>query len=434
MGLYGALQASVSGMAAQSNKVSAISQNIANSNTTGYKEVEAQFADLVSSADQSSFNGAGVTTNYAYLNSVQGSFTTTGTTTNLAINGNGFFVVQNSSGAQFLTRDGDFTQDSSGNLTNDAGYTLMGYSLAAGAASGVANGSAGLVPVNVSSSALSKNPTTAGTLSVNLPSTATAVAAPAALPFANTAASAFTDKTSLVTYDNLGAPVTLDVYMTKTGTGTWELDVYNKADATNGGFPYTNGGTPDTPIASQTLTFDPTTGDLASAADNLNGGAATPTSAIPIAIPNGQTLNLNISGMTQLAAAYTTTTATVNGNPPSGVSSLSIGPDGTLSAVYSDGTEAPLFDIPIANVPSPDSLTPITGNVFQVNSESGNAVYGTPGKGGLGTLNSSSLEASTVDLATQLTDMISAQSGYEANSKVFQTGTTLLEDLVNIIK
>jgi flagellar hook protein FlgE len=124
----------------------------------------------------------------------------------------------------------------------------------------------------------------------------------------------------------------------------------------------------------------------------------------------------------------------VNGNSPSAVASVSIAADGTLSAVYSDGTEAALFDIPLAGVPSPDSLTPITGNVFQESSQSGDAVYNTPGKGGLGTLTSSSLEASTVDLATELTNMISAQSGYEANSKVFSTGTSLLEDLVNLLK
>jgi len=428
MGLYDALQASVSGMSAQTNKLSAISQNIANSNTTGYKDVEAEFEDLVSSADQSNFDGAGVSTNFNYLNSVQGSFATSSTNTNMAINGNGFFVVQNSSGEQFLTRDGDFTQDASGNLTNDAGYTLMGYSLASGAASSVANGSAGLVPVNVDSSALSQNPTTSGTLSVNLPSTATAVTTAADLPSANANTSTFTDKTSLVTYDDLGTPVTLDIYMTKTGTDTWELDAYNQADSTNGGFPYSSAA-----LTKQTLNFSSTTGDISSAT-TIPGGATTPLSAVPIDIPGGQTLNLNISGMTQLAAAYTTTTATVNGNAPSGVSSVNIGSNGTLSAVYANGTEAPLFDIPLANVPSPDSMTPITGNVFQANAQSGSAVYGTPGSGGLGTISSSTLESSTVDLATELTNMISAQSGYEANSKVFQTGTSLLEDLVNLIK
>jgi len=422
MGLYGVLNSSVSGMAAQSNKLSAISQNIANSNTTGYKNVDAQFADLISSASQNSFEGAGVTTSYAYSNTVQGSYTTTSTSTDMAVSGNGFFVVEDSSGALFLTRDGSFTKDATGNLVNDAGYTLMGYSLANGAATAVANGSAGLVPVNVNSAALTATPTTSGTVAANLPSTADVVAA-ADLPSTNTSTATYTDKTSIVTYDNLGAQVTLDVYYTNTGVDgsgnpTWEVDVYNQADAASGGgFPYSSAA-----LDTQTMTFDPTTGSITS-----------PTS-LTFTVPNGQSTTLDISGMTQLATTYTPTTTTVNGNAPSGVSSVSIGSDGTLSAVYASGATVPIFSIPVANVPSPDSLTPISGNVWQVNTASGNMILGTAGTGGLGTIKSSTLEASTVDLATELTNMIQAQSSYEANSKVFQTGSTLLSELVQLIK
>ncbi|WP_026596013.1 flagellar hook protein FlgE [Methyloferula stellata] len=432
MGLFSALNSSVSGMAAQSNTLTAISQNIANSNTTGYKDVEAQFADVVSSASPTSFNGAGVTTNFAYLNSEQGGFSSTNTNTDLAVSGNGFFAVQDAAGNKFLTRDGSFTPDSSGNLVNSAGYTLLGYSLAAGAAGAVANGSAGLVPVNVGSAALTATPTTSGTFSANLPASSTPVVAPANLPSSNTAPVTYTDKTSVVTYNELGTPVTLDIYMTNTGTDgagnpTWEMSVYNQADAASGGgFPYTNGGVPDTPLATQTLTFDPTT------------GALTTPSSVAIPIPNSgtgtQTLNLNIAGMTQLDAAYTPTTATVNGNAPSGVTGVSISADGTMSAVYANGATVPIFDIPLGNVPSPDSLVPISGNVWQANALSGDVVYGTPGQGGLGSLKSSTLELSTTDLATQLTNMIQAQSGYEANSKVFQTSSSLLSELVNMLK
>jgi flagellar hook protein FlgE len=303
----------------------------------------------------------------------------------------------------------------------------LGYSLAAGAAGAVANGSAGLVPVNVGSSALTATPTTAGTFAANLPSSSTPVVAPANLPSSNTAPVTFTDKTSIVTYNDLGTPVTLDIYMTNTSTAgnppTWEMAVYNQADAASGGgFPYTNGGTPDTPLATQTLTFDPTS------------GAITSPSSVAIPIPGGQTLNLDVSGMTQLDAAYTPTTATANGNAPSGVTGVSIAADGTMSAVYGNGATVPIFDIPLGNVSSPDSLVPISGNVWQANTLSGDVVYGTPGQGGLGSLKSSTLELSTTDLATQLTNMIQAQSGYEANSKVFQTSSSLLSELVNMLK
>lgn len=437
MSLYSALNSSVSGMAAQSNMLTAISQNIANSNTTGYKDVEAQFSDVVSSASTTSFNGAGVTTNFAYLNSEQGGFSSTNTNTDLAINGNGFFVVENSAGQQFLTRDGSFTPDASGNLVNDAGYTLLGYPPNY---TGPANSTANLVPVNVNGPASTNTPTTSATLSANLPSTSTAVAA-ADLPSTNAAGATYTDKTSLVTYDDLGNSVTLDVYMTKTGDNTWQMDIYNQADAASGGgLPYTDPttGNPDTPLTSQTMTFDPTTGALATVTDNTSG-ATSSASAIPITIPgtSGETFNLDISGMTQNAGVFGITTANVNGSAPTAATgSVSISSSGVVSAVYADGTEKPISVIQLATVPSPDSLTPVTGNVWQLNTETaGTLSLGAPGgTTGAGSLKSSTLESSTADLATELTNMIQAQSGYQANSKVFQTGTTLLQDLVNLLK
>lgn len=113
--------------------------------------------------------------------------------------------------------------------------------------------------------------------------------------------------------------------------------------------------------------------------------------------------------------------------------SVSIATDGTLSYVYANGSNVPAYKIPLGNVVSPDSLSNITGSVFQVNSESGSLVIGNAGSGGLGTIQSSELESSTVDLATQLTDMVVAQNAYGANSKVFQTGSDLFSQLTNLI-
>jgi flagellar hook protein FlgE len=183
------------------------------------------------------------------------------------------------------------------------------------------------------------------------------------------------------------------------------------------------------------LTFDPTTGDLSTVTDNLNAGATTAASDVPIAIPGGQTLALNISGTTQNAAASGVATANVNGSSSTtATGTVDITANGAVSAVYADGSEKQTFSIALVTVPSPDSLTPLTGNIWQLTSTAGTPNYATPGSTGMGTLKSSTLESSTTDLATQLTNMIQAQSGYEANSKVFQTGTTLLEDLVNLLK
>lgn len=124
----------------------------------------------------------------------------------------------------------------------------------------------------------------------------------------------------------------------------------------------------------------------------------------------------------------------MDGNAPSQVKSVSISADGTLSYVFANGSQVAAYKIPLGNVISPDSLSNISGDVFQVNSDSGDLVIGVAGTGGLGLVQSSELENSTVDLATQLTDMIVAQRGYEANTKVFQTGSDLLAQLNNMLK
>src|SRR5262249_40945381 len=159
----------------------------------------------------------------------------------LAVKGDGFFIVSGNAGQTFLTRAGSFVRDGQGDLVNAAGYKLMGYSLAAGNPNVVTNGTAGLQVVNVGALALQANPSTSGSRFVNLPANATAVAA-ANRPSANAVSSTYTGKTSLVAFDNLGNEVTLDVYATKTGSGTWEISVFDRAAAAaSGSFPYSSG-------------------------------------------------------------------------------------------------------------------------------------------------------------------------------------------------
>jgi flagellar hook protein FlgE len=408
------MNASVSGMNADTTWLSAISQNIANANTTGYKNAETSFEALVDSAGTTSYDAAGVETSTMSMNSMQG--TVVGgqsAVTDLAVQGNGFFVVSNSNGDLFLTRDGSFVPDAQGNLVNSDGYYLMGYNIQNGPANMAANSLSGMSMVNVDQAGEQAVSSTTGTFAANLPATATTVAA-ADLP--SNGGTTYTEKTSLVAYGDLGAQQNLDVYMTKTGANTWEVDVYNAADAASGGgFPYSSG-----PLATENLTFNATTGALTSG------------SPMTIPVPNGQSLNLDLSGMTQLASAYSVSTANVNGNAAASVSGVSVATNGTLSFQFSDGTTVPGYQIPLANVPSPDNLTSVAGNAYQSNIDSGQPVVGVPGLSGFGTIASSSLENSTVDLATELTQMIQAQSAYEANSKAFQTGADILDVLNNL--
>jgi flagellar hook protein FlgE len=402
----------VSGMLANSNWLTTISQNVANANTTGYKDVETEFSALVDQSDGSQSQVAGVTTSMRSLNALQGQDETTSTPTDLSVQGAGFFVVSNASGDIFFTRNGSFVPDASGNLVNSAGYYLMGASLQGGAPSGSISSLASLTKVNVAAAGESATPSTAATLTANLPSTGSAIAA-ANLPSTNTAGAQYTAETSVVAYDNLGAAHTINLYFTNTGANTWEVDAYDASTAAaGGGFPYSSG-----PLATQTLTFNP------------SNGALTSGSPLTIPVPAGQSLSMNLSATTQLASSFAVNSSTINGSAPGSLSGITISQNGTLSFQTGDGSSTAAYEIPLVNVPSPDNLTSVVGEAYQANYQSGPAQVGVAGTGGLGTINSSSLESSTVDLATELTNMIQAQSSYEANSKVFQSGAKLLDVL-----
>jgi flagellar hook protein FlgE len=410
------LNTSVSGMLANTNWLSSISQNVANANTTGYKDAETDFSSLVDQISNGVPNFEGVASSQVSLNALQGNVVSTATPTDLAVQGAGFFVVSDASGALYLTRNGSFAPDASGNLVNSAGYYLMGQNVQGGASPLAANSLSGLQKVNVVNAGQTATATTAGSLTANLPSTDTPVAA-ADLPSANTANSTYSEATSLVVYDNLGGAHTINLYFTNTGSNAWEVDAFDasKASAT-GGFPYSSG-----PLATQTMTFNPTTGAL-------SGG-----SPLSFAVPNGQPMTLDLSNMTQLATSFNVTAATANGNAPSAISGVSIATNGSLAFNYANGTSSPAYNIPLANVVSPDNLTAVNGGAYQATSASGPVYAGTAGGAGFGSIESSSLESSTVDLATELTNMIQAQSAYEANSKVFQTGADIL-DILNGLK
>ena len=417
MSLYAAMNAATSGMAAQSNRLSAVADNIANSDTRGYKRVSAEFETVLGEVTPGYYTSSGVSTDIRYSISEQGALTSTSSATDLAVNGRGFFVVANANGEKLLTRAGSFTPDSSGNLVNAAGFTLMGYDIASGTPTMATNSLSDMVKVQIASATLAARPSTLGHFAGNVPSDATAVAA-SNLPSTNSATATYTDKSSLVAYDNLGHPVTLDIFLTKSANNAWDIAVYNHADApTTGSFPYTSG-----PLAAQTLQFDPTTGKLATAS----------VSSLAVTVPNGQPMTIDLASMTQLAAAYAVSDAGVNGHAPNAVQSVEIGTDGVLTNVYADGTRVASYQIPLADVMSPDKLTLLPGNAWQASAGSGDVRVGTPTSGGLGSMRASTLEQSTVDLATELTTMIAAQHDYTANSKVFQTSADLLDVLTNL--
>ncbi|MGD0633094.1 MAG: flagellar hook protein FlgE [Beijerinckiaceae bacterium] len=392
MGLLNALQTSVSGMNAQSSYLSAVGDNIANSGTTGYKQATVDFETVLGQQSPGSYESGGVDAQAAYDVTGQGTLKATTSSTDLAIQGGGFFAVTNGgTGATYLTRAGSFSPDTTGNLVNTAGYTLMGYAI--DPTTGLASSS--LTPVNVSSSTLAVTPTTSGTLTGNLPSTA--------------ATGATETSPSFTVYDDLGTAVPITMNYTNNGSGSWTATAEDASGNT---------------VGSATLQFNTTTGALTS---------PTTLSITPTATDGtfAGSISVNISGLTQLASGFANT-SDLNGNAPSKLSSVTIGTDGTLTGVYASGATATLYDIPVVTVTSPDSLTSLNGDVYQQNDQSGNIIYNTAGTGSAGKIEADNLEGSTVDLATQLTNMIVAQSSYEANSKVLQTVADLLSKLNQI--
>lgn len=416
MSLYGMMRTGVSGMNAQANRLSAVADNIANSDTTGYKRSSAEFSTLIMPGTGGAYNSGGVTTTIRSAVSTQGIMTYTTSVSDLAVNGDGFFVVQDAGGTPYLTRAGSFVPDAQGRLVNAAGYQLMAYSYANGEPAATANGFEGLVPVQISDQQMTATPSTEGLFSGNLPAGATASTAP--LPASNDPTAQYTSKTSLVAYDNLGNKKLLDVYFTKTGAGAWQVAVFDQSKAAAGtSFPYATGGF----LGSANLTFDATTGKLTGTPDSVS-----------FTVPGGSTVDLDLSSLTQLGTGFTVADAKVNGNAPSSIQKVQIGEDGVIYAQFEDGSTKALYKIPLADVQSPDNLTAMPGNVYVQSTDSGDVHIGFANTGKLGSIESGALENSNVDIAEELTNMIAAQRSYTANSKVFQTGSDLMDVLVNL--
>jgi flagellar hook protein FlgE len=402
-------------MAAQENLLASVSDNIANASTTGYKRASQEFSTIVLENAVAAYQSGAVESTTRMFAAQQGALNYTSSATDLAISGDGFFVVEDASGATNLTRAGSFIANGQGALVNAAGDILLGYP-SSGGTTPVANGFAGLEPVSLASLPLRADPSTVGQFYVNLPAASAAISG--ATPSANTAQSTYSKLSSIVAHDNIGTPVTLDVYQTKTADNTWEVAIFNRADsATGGAFPYASAA-----LATTSLSFDPATGALTTGSP----------SSLTIPIPNGSPLALDLSQTTELSTDYSVRDVFINGSGPSVVDRIEIGDDGNIVAVYKNGFRASAFQVPLATVVSPDNLISLPGNKFGVTQDSGAVSIGLPGRDGFGKIIAGALEKSTVDVATELTTMIESQYGYTANSKVFQTSTELMEVLINL--
>ncbi|MDY6971192.1 MAG: flagellar hook protein FlgE [Thermodesulfobacteriota bacterium] len=403
--MIGSLFAGISGLNANSTAMTVIGDNIANVNTTAFKSNSSSFANILSQSLSGSGGneiGRGVEFWGISPSWSQGSMENTGNATDMAINGNGFFMLRDSGGSVYYTRAGEFHFDKNGNLLNNDGLNVQGYSIGSTGTLGT------ITSINVpGESTTPPQATTDFTVDINLD-----------------ADSATGDTYSCIQtfYDSLGNDISLTITFTKTANiREWDWDATIPASAGN------------VTAGSGTFTFDPD-GSLPNGADptitmTLTNGATTPQTLTWDIYDAGGVTN---GDMTQYAAPSTTTFQTQNGYPSGVLRSISVDEAGIVTGAYSNGQLIPLFQVVLADFPSYYGLSKMGRNLYAESLASGQAMPGQPGTGRLGNISPNSIEMSNVDLAQEFVKMITTQRAFQANSRVITTSDEILADLINI--
>ncbi|MCA1062378.1 flagellar basal-body rod protein FlgF [Rossellomorea sp. AcN35-11] len=399
----------ISGMKNFQTKLDVIGNNIANVNTYGYKKGRVTFQDLmnqtVSGASRATENRGGQNAKQVGLGSslssidtiqTQGSLQTTGRSLDVAISGDGFFVVRQGNNELF-TRAGNFYLDSNGNLVTGQGNLVQGYPLNE---AGVVNQSAAADIKIDTNTTMAPQATGKAVYNGNLKSSAP-----------NNTEVELETKVK----DSLGQDISLKMVMTKTAQNTWGVNVSSL--------------TPGVTVnANTTLTFDnsgnvtaPATGYVPFAITLNNTTGANPT----------QTIDLDFSKITQFDSSSSANVDTVDGNSEGYLESFNIGSSGEVNGVFSNGEVRVLSQLALATFSNPGGLTKAGNNLFQASNNSGLPNQGLAGEG-RGSLQSGALEMSNVDLSEEFTEMITAQRGFQANTRIITTSDEILQELVNL--
>ncbi|SFK95071.1 flagellar hook protein FlgE [Methylorubrum salsuginis] len=460
MDVFSALQTAVSGLRAQAFSLDNISGNIANSQTTGYKRIDTTFVDMIAERD-TKHQVAGTVAAYSELtNTIQGNLRDTGVSTNMALNGNGFFVVQKRtvdagggtafSSSNLYTRRGDFSPDKDGYLVNGAGSYLTGASLDPATGQTVSNG-----PIRIANSLLPAKATTTVSYAANLPSTPATTGAkankgllpaltgggadPRVLTGTGTGTVAVSDGQTfidnsiagpaLTVYDASGAPVSLKTRWAKVANAdstatpatqdTWNLFYADKSTVSDSATSWTNVG--------QAFQFDkgqltaPTTTSVTIATPTIDG------------VPLGPiTLDLS-GGLTQYASSSGTVapgTLKQDGYASGSLNAVDVGENGVISGTYSNGRTLELARIAVAQFINPDGLKPDSLGNYQQTTASGEPLAGLRDT----TVVGANVEQSNTDVASEFSKMIVTQQAYSANTRVMSTAQSMISDLINVIR
>ncbi|WP_455924986.1 flagellar hook protein FlgE [Pseudomonas putida] len=440
----------LSGLAAANKALDVTGNNIANVATTGFKSSRAEFADQYAQSIRGTSGktsvGSGVTTAAVSQQFTQGNIESTGNSLDMAINGNGFFVLSDN-GAKLYTRAGAFYSDKSGNIVDSSGNNLQGYTtdttgkLTSGVLSNLAIDTSNLAP----------KPTSSISETVNLNSSATA---PTVSPFSASNTSSYNYTFNTDVYDSQGNAHQLNQYFVKDDTAnTWTM--YTTIDGRNPVSPAsdvdatTGVDAGATPMAN-TITFNSdgsysyteTAGTSTSLAVNADGTFSI-ANWVPAAeasdgtwASNGSTastaINLDMTNLTQYNATSATTAKDQDGYATGELSALSVSDTGQLTATFTNGQTNIIGQVALANFANVQGLSPAGGTDWRETYASGVPVIGTPSTGTMGNLTASSLEDSNVDLTAELVNLIKAQSNYQANAKTISTESTIMQTTIQM--
>ncbi|MBS0390305.1 MAG: flagellar hook protein FlgE [Comamonadaceae bacterium] len=424
-----AFQQGLSGLNAASKNLDVIGHNVANSNTVGFKASRTEFASMVANAIGTAGSGnAGIGAQVADVAQqfTQGNITVTGNSLDVAINGNGFFKVQQTDGSYAYTRAGNFKLDDKGNVVTNNGAKVLGYPIDPLTKTRSSTSPQPLVfptgsPIPAKQT---KNVKAAFNLDARAPAAAGNPSATPPVP----ATPRTTYGTSLNVYDSQGVATPVNLYFQKTGTAnTW--DVYDKLDDPNATPPVVA-----TPIGQ--ITFDNN--------GKITGPTATPPAtgfALPITItpptpnPNNlpaYTVQINLDGVTQFGTKFAVSDLTQDGHTAGQLTGINIGNDGTILSSYSNGVTQAEGQLTLASFRNTQGLADIGNNLWAESAESGQPVMGVATEGTFGALRSGALEDSNVDLTAELVNMMTAQRAYQANAQTIKTQDQIMSTLVNL--
>jgi flagellar hook protein FlgE len=433
MGISSAMNAGVMGLSVNSSKLATISDNIANSETKGYKRANVEFNALVLTERPTTYDAGGVRASTIREIDDQGALLSTRNATDLAISGRGFLPVTDIADVQRspddvplkLVRTGSFRPDQNGILQTQSGLVLMGWEMNDDGT--FPELQSDLKPVKIDSLSLAAERTTEVSLQANLNADAAATDA-ATIP--------------VTYYDALGKSVQIDFEFTKTATANvWEMRIFSDA------------GTQLEPSVSANkyrITFetDPAVGDaggiksveVVDAANATVVGASNwDTATGNLEFTNGiQTIQFYLGaagrsdGIVQFSAPSQALSISRDGSPASVLTGIQIDEQGLLDAIFDSGFRQTKFKIPIANVQNPNGMRALDGQAFALTRESGSIYFYDAGEGPTGSLVSSALEESTTDVAEELTQLIKTQRAYSSNAKIIQTVDEMLQETTNL--